>query len=91
MNRTTDTDKEGLLVETTIAEISLWYDLHRLQEHYVGLIDTDRLEEWPELFTEDGIYEIVPKENADIGLPMGIMHCLRSCDDARPYCVAVPG
>lgn len=62
-------------METTIAEIILWYDLHRLQEEYVGLIDTDRLEEWPELFTEDGIYEIVPKENADLGLPVGIMHC----------------
>jgi anthranilate 1,2-dioxygenase small subunit len=56
-------------------EIVLWYELQRLQERYVGVIDTDRLEEWPELFTEDAIYEIVPKENADLGLPMGIMHC----------------
>ena len=28
-----------------------------------------------ELFTEDCVYEIVPKENADLGLPIGIMHC----------------
>jgi len=28
-----------------------------------------------DLFTEDGVYEIVPKENADLGLPVGIMHC----------------
>jgi anthranilate 1,2-dioxygenase small subunit len=27
------------------------------------------------LFTEDGVYEIVPKENADLGLPIGILHC----------------
>ena len=62
-------------METTIEEIMLWYELLRLQEHYVSVIDTDRLEEWPELFMEDAIYEIVPKENADRGLPMGIMHC----------------
>jgi len=62
-------------METTIEEIMLWYELQRLQEHYVSVIDTDRLEEWPELFMEDAIYEIVPKENADRGLPMGIMHC----------------
>jgi len=62
-------------VETTIAEMILWYDLHRLQERYVSVIDTDRLEDWPDLFTEDCIYEIVPKENADLGLPIGIMHC----------------
>jgi anthranilate 1,2-dioxygenase small subunit len=68
-------DRESLLMEITIQEISLWYDLHRLQERYVSVIDTDRLEEWPELFTEDGVYEIVPKENADRDLPIGIMHC----------------
>jgi anthranilate 1,2-dioxygenase small subunit len=62
-------------VETTIAEVILWYDLHRLQEGYVTVIDADRLEEWPDLFIEDCIYEIVPKENVDLGLPMGIMHC----------------
>jgi anthranilate 1,2-dioxygenase small subunit len=53
----------------------LWYSLYRLQERYVSLIDTDRLEEWPDLFTEDGVYEILPKENADLGLPMGLVHC----------------
>jgi anthranilate 1,2-dioxygenase small subunit len=62
-------------MKTTMEEIVLWYELQRLQERYVSVIDTDRLEEWPELFTEDAIYEIVPKENADLGLPMGIMHC----------------
>jgi anthranilate 1,2-dioxygenase small subunit len=62
-------------METRIQEMMLWYDLHRLQEHYVSVIDTDRLEEWPDLFTEDCVYEIIPKENADLGLPVGIMHC----------------
>jgi anthranilate 1,2-dioxygenase small subunit len=46
-----------------------------LQERYVSVIDTDRLEEWPNFFTEDCVYEIIPKENSDLGLPMGIMHC----------------
>jgi anthranilate 1,2-dioxygenase small subunit len=62
-------------METTITEMMLWYDLHRLQERYVSVIDADSLEEWPDLFTEDCVYEIVPKENADLGLPIGIMHC----------------
>jgi len=62
-------------VETTMDEMKLWYELYRLQERYVSVIDADRLEEWPDLFTEDGVYEIVPKENADLGLPVGIMHC----------------
>lgn len=60
---------------TTLAEIILWHDLHRLQDRYISLIDSDRLEEWPNLFTEDGVYEIIPKENVDLGLSIGIMHC----------------
>jgi anthranilate 1,2-dioxygenase small subunit len=62
-------------MKATIEELLLWFDLHRLQERYISVIDSDRLEEWPDLFTEDGVYEIIPKENSDLGLPMGIMHC----------------
>lgn len=75
MSGIASTDGAGLLAETMIDEIIVWYRLHRLQERYVSVIDFDRLEEWPNLFTEDGTYEIVPKENAELGLPMGIMHC----------------
>jgi anthranilate 1,2-dioxygenase small subunit len=62
-------------MKTTMEEIILWYELQRLQELYLSVIDTDRLEQWAELFTEDCVYEIVPKENADRGLPIGLMHC----------------
>ena len=62
-------------METRMEDIILWYDLQRLQEHYISVIDADRLEEWPDLFTDECTYEIVPKENADLGLPVGIMHC----------------
>jgi anthranilate 1,2-dioxygenase small subunit len=60
---------------TTQETMLLWFELHQLQERYVALLDSDRLEEWPDLFTEDGRYEIVPKENADMGLPIGLIHC----------------
>jgi anthranilate 1,2-dioxygenase small subunit len=75
MNRIKLADGESLFAEEPLAEMILWYSLHRLQERYVTVIDSGRLEEWPDLFTEDGVYEIVPKENADLGLPVGIMHC----------------
>lgn len=60
---------------TTQDTMLLWFELHQLQERYVALLDSDRLEEWPDLFTEDGRYEIVPRENADMGLPIGLIHC----------------
>lgn len=53
----------------------LWFDLQMLQGRYVSALDNDRLEAWPEFFIEDCLYEIVPRENSDAGLPIGIIHC----------------
>lgn len=56
-------------------DMKLWFELHMLQDRYINTLDNDRLEAWPTLFTEDCLYEIVPKENADMGLPIGIIFC----------------
>lgn len=56
-------------------EMTLWFELHILQDQYINTLDNDRLEIWPTLFTEDCLYEIVPKENADMGLPIGVIFC----------------
>jgi anthranilate 1,2-dioxygenase small subunit len=41
----------------------------------VHCIDDDRLEEWPEFFTEQCLYKVVPRENADQNLPIALMYC----------------
>jgi anthranilate 1,2-dioxygenase small subunit len=46
-----------------------------LLDRYVATIDDDRLEEWPGFFTEACLYEIIPKENEDSGLPAPILWC----------------
>lgn len=58
-----------------MTDMTLWFELHQLQEAYVHALDNDRLEEWPEFFTDDCLYEIIPRENADAGLPIGIIYC----------------
>ncbi len=60
---------------TSLDQMLLWFELYSLQERYISVLDNDQLEAWPELFTTDGYYEIVPKENADAGLPVGIIYC----------------
>jgi anthranilate 1,2-dioxygenase small subunit len=60
-------------------DLLLRLELQALQDLYVALLDNDRLEEWPGLFTEDCLYEIVSKENEDQGLPAPVIHC----DNAR--------
>ncbi|WP_428486796.1 anthranilate 1,2-dioxygenase small subunit AndAd [Rhodopila sp.] len=54
-------------------------ELSALQDRYVAALDNDRIEEWPAMFTEDCLYEIVSKENEDQGLPAPVIHC----DNAR--------
>ncbi|MFL9925370.1 aromatic-ring-hydroxylating dioxygenase subunit beta [Herbaspirillum lusitanum] len=56
-------------------KMTLWFELHQLQESYIHALDNDRLEDWPEFFTDDCLYEIVPRENVDAGLPIGIIYC----------------
>jgi anthranilate 1,2-dioxygenase small subunit len=42
---------------------------------YVHCIDDDRLEEWPEFFTERCVYKVIPRENTDQNLPIALMYC----------------
>ncbi|MEO6917680.1 MAG: anthranilate 1,2-dioxygenase small subunit AndAd [Collimonas sp.] len=62
-------------MENSMEKMLLWFELHQLQEAYVHALDNDRLEDWPEFFIDDCLYEIIPRENADAGLPIGIIYC----------------
>jgi anthranilate 1,2-dioxygenase small subunit len=53
----------------------LRYTIEELLHAYVQCIDEDRLEAWPEFFTEDCVYKILPRENVDQGLPIALMYC----------------
>ena len=38
-------------------------------------LDDARLEEWPEFFVEDCLYQVIARENVDNGLPAAVMYC----------------
>jgi 3-phenylpropionate/cinnamic acid dioxygenase small subunit len=46
-------------------------DLHA---RYVHAIDADRLEDWPGLFTDNGVYRITTAENEALGRPLPILY-----------------
>jgi anthranilate 1,2-dioxygenase small subunit len=50
-------------------------EMQALLDAYVATIDDDQLEAWPGFFTEDALYEIIPKENEDAGLPAPLLRC----------------
>ena len=58
-----------------MSDRALRQDMLELQDEYISILDTDALELWPEMFVEDCLYEIIPKENFDAGLPAPVIHC----------------
>jgi anthranilate 1,2-dioxygenase small subunit len=55
--------------------VDLRLQIGDLLNDYVHLLDDDRLEAWPDLFTADGTYTIVPRENRKQNLPGVILVC----------------
>ncbi len=50
-------------------------ELMEVQDAYTAVLDEGRLEDWPAMFTEDCLYEIIPRENVDSGFPAPLMRC----------------
>lgn len=49
-----------------------------LEDLYTGCaaaLDEGRYGDWPEFFTPDALYRIVPRENHELNLPLAVMHC----------------
>jgi anthranilate 1,2-dioxygenase small subunit len=55
--------------------LSIKAEAEELISAYVHCLDDDRIEEWPEFFTEDGVYKIVGRDNVDRNLPIATMSC----------------
>ena len=48
--------------------------VERLHARYAHALDADRLEEWPDFFTEDGRYRVATAENEARGLPLPLIY-----------------
>lgn len=70
------------------ANLALYRDLEDLNARYAESLDDGPLESWPELFTEQCLYLIMPRENHERGLPLAIVRC-ESRDMLRDRVTAV--
>ena len=55
-------------------DYALHFKIQDLGARYAQAIDDDRLEEWPEFFTEQGRYIVTTADNAERGLPLGLIY-----------------
>jgi 3-phenylpropionate/cinnamic acid dioxygenase small subunit len=54
--------------------MKLQLEVERLHARYAQALDSDRLEEWPAFFTEEGRYRIATAENEERGLPLPVLY-----------------
>lgn len=47
--------------------------LQGLYADYCACLDERRFDEWPQFFTEDCLYKLIPRENFDRGLPLATL------------------
>jgi 3-phenylpropionate/cinnamic acid dioxygenase small subunit len=58
-----------------VAGSELRAQLADLYAEYENTLNEGALEHWPELFSVDCIYKILPKENQDAGFPVAVIYC----------------
>jgi anthranilate 1,2-dioxygenase small subunit len=49
-------------------------EIEEFHAEYCWTLDCGELERWPDYFTDDAVYRITARENADAGLPVGLVY-----------------
>jgi len=50
-------------------------DIADLYAEYAAALDDGDLEKWPDFFTEECVYQLIPRDNYDRGLPLAVIRC----------------
>lgn len=50
-------------------------EIEDFNAEYAHVLDEGDLEEWPDFFVDEAVYRITGRENADSGLPLGLIYC----------------
>ncbi len=58
-----------------MASIELRLEIEDLYTAYAATLDDDDLDAWPDLFTEDCLYQVIPRDNFDRDLPLALIRC----------------
>lgn len=53
----------------------LRFEIEEFNTAYAHVLDEGDLYDWPKFFTDDCTYRITGRENADEGLPIGLIYC----------------
>jgi anthranilate 1,2-dioxygenase small subunit len=51
------------------------WEVEEFHYEYAAVLERGDVERWPDFFTEDAIYRLVARDNADADLPLGLIYC----------------
>src|SRR5437868_9081131 len=54
--------------------LALRHEIEAFNSEYCAVLDTGHVEAWPDFFALDGIYRITARENAELGMPVGLVY-----------------
>ena len=54
--------------------LALRHEIEAFNSEYCAVLDAGRVEAWPDFFAEDGVYRVTARENAELGLPVGLVY-----------------
>lgn len=49
-------------------------EVEAFNAEYCAVLDAGLVEQWPDFFTENGIYRITARENAELNMPVGLVY-----------------
>jgi anthranilate 1,2-dioxygenase small subunit len=58
-----------------IEALLLHREIDDFNNAYAAALDEQRLDDWAEMFTDDGFYLVISRENADRNMPVGLIYC----------------
>jgi anthranilate 1,2-dioxygenase small subunit len=70
----TDT-RQAEASDARLEALFLRHELEMFNAAYAAALDEQRLSDWVEMFTDDARYVVISRENADRGMPVGLIYC----------------
>jgi 3-phenylpropionate/cinnamic acid dioxygenase small subunit len=61
--------------EARLDALLLRQEVEDFNAAYAAALDEQRLSDWAEMFTDDAFYVVISRENADRGMPVGLIYC----------------
>ncbi len=65
----------ALSTDRRLEALFLQREIEEFNNAYAAALDEQRLVDWAEMFTDDALYLIISRENADRGMPVGLIYC----------------